>query len=380
MRVLFDDEVAVAFRSFSFESDAGDDDDGEREELDSRGGQVNGICGAAIPGVLEFTTGLHTGDVPVRIEVHDSEPEADPVWQEVVEVSFRPRVPGVCIGIWADAPIPLPDLEVRDYRTRFCGVGFDNDDDGITDPPERYLLQFWPALPAPDVIVRQTSSVAAYWHRVAQQTPAPPSAEERAAARQQKRAEQERQRREEHERFRRADEARYWGGRAPDSDSLRDIAPRAVGLARIDRDLVDEIAAAGPVSQRAMAAWAARETCRRAGMAELAWVSEALDALDRGEPPPASFATFDDAFARWHGVSPEEITHHATVSVGARSERPRIAPEVSAMHAVVFAREDNPLEAAVDTVKTAAEVIPEEKAAVIAAFRARFALPQPSTP
>ena len=165
--------------------------------------------------------------------------------------------------------------------------------------------------------MRQTSGGAAYCHQVAQRTPAPAPAEERAAARQRERVEQERRRCKENDRSRREQEARYWGGRAPDSDCLRDIAPRAVGLARIDRDLVDEIAAAGPVSQRAMAAWAARETCRRAGMAELDRVAEALDA-----------------------------------------------------------RQDNPLEAAVDTVKTAAEVIPAEQATVIAAFRAEFALPQ----
>jgi hypothetical protein len=284
---------------------------------------VNGLCGAVIPGVLEITTGLHTGDVPVRIEVHDSEPEIDPAWQEVVEASFRPLVPGVRIGIWADAPMPLPDLEVRDYRVRFCGSGFDNDRAGVTDPPERYLMQFWPSPPAADRVVRQTSGGAAYWHQVAQRTPAPPSAEERATARQRQRAEQERRR----EQSRREQEARHWGGRwggrAPDSDSLRDIAPRAVGLARLDRDLVDEIAAAGPDEQRAMAAWAARETCRRAGLAEQAWVAEALDALDRGAAPPPWFATFDDAFARWRGASPDKITHRwAAGFVADKGDRP----------------------------------------------------------
>ena len=36
----------------------------------------------------------------------------------------------------------------------------DNEECVVDDPPERYLLQFWPAPAAPDRIVRQTSAVA----------------------------------------------------------------------------------------------------------------------------------------------------------------------------------------------------------------------------
>ena len=379
MRTLFDDDVAVAYHSFGiavFRDDDDNDDDDDSEELSGLAGyegQVNGLCGAAVPGVLKFITGLHTGDVRVRIELHDTEPAIDLTWPEIVEASFSPPAAGIHIDIWGDAPIPLPQIQVRDYRVRFAAAGFDNEDNEVTDPPERYLIQLWPAPSAPDRIVRQTSRAATYWHQVAQRTPAPPSAAERAAVR----AEKQRRRRDEEERFRREDEARYWGGRAPDSDRLREIAPRAVGLARIDRDLVDEIAAVRPEEQRAMAAWAARETCRRAGMADLDWVSQALDALDQGEPAPAWFVTFDNAFARWRGISSEQITHRASLTIGNREDRPRIEPEISAMHAVVFARETNPLEAALDTVRTAAEVTPEENATVIAEFRARFALPRP---
>lgn len=127
-----------------------------------------------------------------------------------------------------------------------------------------------------------------------------------------------------------------------------------------------------------MAAWAARETCRRAGLADEDWVAQALEALDRGDPAPACVATFDDAFARWQGISTEQITHSTTLTIGNRAEQPKIAPEVSAIHAVVFARGTNPLEAALDTVRTAAEVIPGESTTVIAAFRARFELPRPA--
>ncbi|BCJ47870.1 hypothetical protein GCM10010168_22290 [Actinoplanes ianthinogenes] len=358
MRILFDDDVTVAFHLFSIESAGG----GDRPELDGRAGQANGLCAAAIPGFLEFTTGLHTGDVPVRIEVHDREPDIDDVWQEVVEVSFRPLGRQVRLGIWGDAPIPLPDLDVRDYRVRLGVIGFDNEDEERTEPAERYLIQLWPAPPAPDRVVRQSSSTAAYWHQCAQKSP-PPDRQERLEPQEQE------------EKFRQDDEARYWGGRGPANDRLRAVAPRAVGLAHLDRDLVDEIDAAGPEEQRVMAAWAARETCRRAGLAGQDWVAQALDALDRGDPPPAWFATFTDGFARWRQVPAEEITQRASLRP-ADAPAPEIRPEVSAIHAVVFAREPDPLEAALDTVRTAAAVIPGTEAEVIAAFRDRFGLPR----
>jgi hypothetical protein len=37
--------------------------------------------------------------------------------------------------------------------------------------PQSYLLQFWPAPPTADTILRQTSQAAARWHELAQRTP-----------------------------------------------------------------------------------------------------------------------------------------------------------------------------------------------------------------
>lgn len=53
--------------------------------------QVNGLCGASKPGHLFMITGLHTGHVGFTVELHDELPPVDDSWQEVVEVSFRPR-------------------------------------------------------------------------------------------------------------------------------------------------------------------------------------------------------------------------------------------------------------------------------------------------
>lgn len=365
MRVLFDDVVIVAFHSFWI---VGDDE--ARWDTAAHGGQSNGLCGAAEPGTLSFITGLHTGPVPVRVEAHGAEPPVEPEWQEVVEASFAATGSDVVTALWQGPAYPLA-LEAGDHRVRYCAVGFDNENDEVTDPPERYLVQFWPAPPAPDRVVRQTSDSAAYWHREARQTAPPPTAQERADTARRERAERERQ----EEQWRREDEARYWGGRAPDSDRLRAVAPRAVRLAARDRDLVDEIAAAAPPVQRAMAAWGARRACAEAGLAEAEWVVQALGALDRGDPPPPWFATFDAAFAHWRGVPQESITHQATVYVGEPREPVPIDPEILAIHAVVTAREDDPLVAALDAVCTAVDLRPDLRSGAIASFRLAFGLP-----
>ncbi len=59
---------------------------------------------------------------------------------------------------------------MRDYRVRYYAKGMDaareldtTGDDGR--PVDSYKLVFWPALPAPDEVVKQTSNDAAYWHR-----------------------------------------------------------------------------------------------------------------------------------------------------------------------------------------------------------------------
>jgi hypothetical protein len=132
-------------------------------------GQRNGLCGAAIPGSLFLVTGLHTGHVAFRAELHDGEPPLDPADEEIVEVSFRPLGEEVSLVEWAaEASYPLP-LPVTDYRVRYCARRMDAGKEADTILEEEptidsYLLQVWPAPPAPDRIVRQTGQVAAYWH------------------------------------------------------------------------------------------------------------------------------------------------------------------------------------------------------------------------
>jgi hypothetical protein len=337
MTAVFDDIVDVDYGQIYVISDPDGFIDGFEQ---SRDGQVNGLCGAATPGLLYLTIGLHSGSVRFTVEVHDHAPALSSEWEEVVEASFRPITDDVSLCEWAGQaswPLPLPSA---DYRVRYCATGMDEADQFFDDGPgpDRYLLQFWPAPPAPDVIERQGSRSAVYWHQVARETPA--RGRDRG----------------------RADEERRWNGRRPDIDRLAEVEMAAVGLARLDRDLVDQIAAAEPAVQRRMAAWAARYTCEQAGVAGSAWIALGLYALEAGEPPPPWFADLEAATAHWRGL-------------GRQHPADGLDPMIPAMHAVLTARGDDTLAAALDTVRTAIETVPERRAAAINEFRTAFGLP-----
>jgi hypothetical protein len=57
-------------------------------------------------------------------------------------------------------------------------------DTRMEDDPEadHYLLQFWPAPPEPDRVVKQISETAAYRHEFAREQPPPPTPAEQAPA------------------------------------------------------------------------------------------------------------------------------------------------------------------------------------------------------
>ncbi len=144
-------------------------------------GQRNGLCGAAVPGALFLRTGTHTGRVGFTVEAHNAAPPVDDEWEEVVEATFVPVSPDARLVEWgggSGSPVDL-GLDERPWRVRYCAIGMDaghgagpaQDGEASVD---RYLLQFWPAPPDGDQIVRQTSQQAAYWHSHAQLRPASP--------------------------------------------------------------------------------------------------------------------------------------------------------------------------------------------------------------
>ena len=164
MPVLFDDDVFPEYHRFELRNPSADPGG------DGCGGQVNGILGAAEPGKLVVQTGKHTGYVPLRIERHEAEPPPEPNWTEVVEASFTSVEDELAID---------PNRAIRwsegFFRVRMCAVHYHHEFDEEADEPERFLMQFWPAPPAPDRIVRQTSRYAASEHARAQATPPPPA-------------------------------------------------------------------------------------------------------------------------------------------------------------------------------------------------------------
>lgn len=82
-------------------------------------------------------------------------------------------------------------------------------------------------------------------------------------------------------------EAIDWGGRPP-TDKLRHTA-YSKQFAAHDRMLVDALARTRAPKLRKIAAWAARSAYTIAGVAEIEWIRDGLDALDSGTPLPHPF-------------------------------------------------------------------------------------------
>jgi hypothetical protein len=289
-------------------------------------GQSAGLCGAATPGALWLSTGLHTGDVGFTVEVHEQAPPLDPVWEDVVEVSFRPASADSALVQWAGEASWDLGLEDTDYRVRYCAQGMDRageKDTRLDDEPQldRYLLQFWPAPPERDRVLRQTSQSAAYWHGYARKLPPPPTPAERAESERRARLARETAERERLLAF----ERHRWGGRLP-SATLREVRGNVSGLRDFDPDLLHALDAAGPAAQRAVALFAAHRACEAAGLTALDWVTGALTALAEGHPLPPPF---DDDTLMWQTLATDPRLPDRTVGRAVPPERPPFRPSPS---------------------------------------------------
>lgn len=135
---------------------------------DSFCGQTNGLCGAASPGTLFLLTGLHTGYVSFTLDVLDAPPPLDDIWEEIVEVSFTPGSGKVILSEWGGEYVCDIPLRQEVYRVRYCACDMDRGGEIDTivegEPVDFYALTLWRGNLAPDVVVKQTSQVAAYWH------------------------------------------------------------------------------------------------------------------------------------------------------------------------------------------------------------------------
>jgi hypothetical protein len=323
--------------------------------------------------MMALTTGLHTGSVPLVVDVLDAPPDADGDWDDIVEVSFVAHDVDLALAAFDDTAefrLPTPGT----YRVRYCASGMDaaHAATRMRDEPviDRYRLTFWPAPAASDAVIRQTSEAAAYWHRVARETPAPPppTAEELAAAEAAKAIDHAARR----QHMRDVLEARRWGGQLP-SDRLRAIGGNTAYLVRLDRELAEAVAAVDPSSQRSMAVWAARRVCEPAPPTDIDWPA-VLAAVERGDPPPAPFDNPSEAWTATFPGPKAVVVHHAV-----ESSPPRLHPKASVLGAVLAACHAEPARAAIEAVIAAARQRPEP-AEFLAEVRRRLRMPPRSNP
>jgi hypothetical protein len=295
VKVLLDEpRVFVTYGSASVVSD--DEPDGiEYDHDEAWADESNGLCGAGVRGVLVLTTGTNTGWIPFRVELHEAEPEVDDGWDEIVEVSFTSLAGRVhLVGLDGDPfEFRLPRGE---YRVRY-GIRAMEEADTVEEPPDSYLLQFWPGDPAPGRIVKQTGKRAAYWHRARRTlTVQEQQDDQRAEAEELAGSARER-----------------WGERIP-NERLRATLHEGLALdaiSRLDPDLEFALADADDATHRQVAAWAALWSLEQAGLIGLPQIAPAVAALRRGERVPAPF---DDSGHVW-AVLEQANPPHTSVPV-----------------------------------------------------------------
>ncbi|WP_331771459.1 hypothetical protein OG948_48585 (plasmid) [Embleya sp. NBC_00888] len=417
-------EVHVDYNRIYVESDP----DGAKPDLNEAfPGQSEGLCGAAVPGVLFLATGLHKGNVGFTVEIHDEAPALDPVWEDVVEVSFRPTSEHTRLVQMAGEAAWDLDLPRTDHRVRYCARGMDEGQELSTraakEPQaDSYLLQFWPAPPGPDRVIRQTSQSAAYRHRYASALGLPYTPEQRAEAERDRQAKeraaqerfaeewlaqeraayelaaQERAAEERAARARATEERRLhyerweWGGRLP-SETLRGVRrSNVLGLLTYDSELVHALDAAGPEVQRAVALLSAHRACEEAGLIDVPWVARALVELVEGRPLPSPF---DDADLMRETLRSDLPVSKRSVLGAMPPERPPYCPPIDpaqvslvtvqvatpyvpgpisqphfALPAVLAAADPVPLRAALDAVWHALHTYGEHYPELLAEIRA----------
>ncbi|MGA4848863.1 hypothetical protein ACOBQB_22390 [Streptomyces sp. G5(2025)] len=370
IRTLFSGDVDVTYGRLYVVSDPENYGD---TPYDPRAGQTTGLCGAAVPGYLFLTTGLHTGAVGYTVELHEVEPEPDESWEEITEVSFRPVTPQVSLDLWGgDGSFPLA-LDMVDHRVRHCVSGMDEAVERELEclhglVIERHLLQFWPAPPARDRLVKQTSSGAAYWHDVARKEPPPPAPEELAEA--------ERRAREEERRAAEDALRREWGGQLP-GERLLNVRGNVAGLRELAPHLLHALDRLPPEGQRAVARWAMRRAYEKAGLDGVDWVAPALDAVEHGQPLPPPFHHRDAVVDR---LLSDPNVPDTTAPPALAWPTAGIRQQFLALPALYAAVDGDPLQAAVDALFAAAVTYGSDYGTLLAEARSAFpGAPGPAT-
>jgi hypothetical protein len=330
-------------------------------------GQHNGLCGAAVPGTLFLVTGLHTGSVDFTVEVHEQMPPVEYDAEDVVEAPYRPIGDARLVTWGGDGGWWSLELQPGvDYRARYSAWRMDAGHQA--GPPmdgeplvDRYLLQFWPAQPVPERVVKQTSRQAAYWHKVARDRPTPAEL-----------AQQKRERARQAEEHRIAERAAAWGGALP-TERLERIR-HARELSALDRSLVGALEQSAPDTLRRIARWAVRRACEQAGYVRDARISGVLDRMDAGanwfetlngprqpvEPGPSELrGTVHTLVSRMHGWFDDRDPFDNTTTLATATFN------------------DDPLQAAIETVWLSTGPFPDKRQ-LLTELRSRFFVQSPT--
>ncbi|MFC6019472.1 hypothetical protein ACFP2T_25095 [Plantactinospora solaniradicis] len=161
-------------------------------------------------------------------------------------------------------------------------------------------------------------------------------------------------------------ESTRWGGRPP-SDRLRDLPANTLGLARLDRDLLDALAEATPEQQRNVARWAMRRACAISGLDTVDWIAGALAAVERGTAPPPPF---DDEVRTWQRLWADRRVPSTVVTIP--DGTPNCSQQAIALPTIFAVTRDDPLVAAVDALHAAAYAHGNGYPRLFAAARAAF--------
>ncbi|MFI5835849.1 hypothetical protein ACIA5A_19475 [Micromonospora sp. NPDC051300] len=182
---------------------------------------------------------------------------------------------------------------------------------------------------------------------------------------------------EERRRLRAEQEAERWGG-PPPPDRVRRLLGQAQPLARLDRRLLDRVAALPAERQREVACWAARRAMRVAGLERVGWIADALATVEGGRPLPGAFIEQGGATAFRRLLSDTEVPR-TTIPLrpnprafGAQGVT-EMLQQAAAFPALTALADQDPLVAAIDAVYNAAIAHGEDRHRFLA--EAHAALP-----
>ncbi len=318
------------------------------------------------PNFVTIMTGVAYGPVSLTVEVLDCHPDDLDVfseWEVVEEATVKVSKPIRVITLDGELAPDFPKLPIiKGLNTfRVSARGRDaNWDMTVNEPTEWYLVQIWNA--TQPAAMRRLHKTDAAWsddivtHKTRSWWDPDPAMDasmhikygyEQMAiwAKQQ---------------------AIDWGGRPP-TDKLRGVA-YAKEFAGHDRMLVDAMARARAPKLRKIAAWAARRAYTIAGIADIEWIRDGLDALDKGTPLPPPF----DAPHSTRVL--DAFNAESRIELWTTTDAGKVAPLAAtyAMNALTDARREEPLTAAFSALRTAALTGGSDYVQLIADLRREF--------